>query len=321
MDPCDLLFVVVEELLATISSIRSMTTRKFFFTSAHFDFYIIYVVCTCGTEFCPGRISTAIRSILLIFKLSVQFFFSAKENQRCVTPQKDHAYSAQARVRTTRDLNSKAGKKLAFESAKEHSPASTNDHSYAKSDEQRREDLLKLVSCESSSKMQLLPPQTRTHISHIKTVQELAGFCMGDNIIKSALQASFIEEMQSSIGGMSALKHGPMVSVLSKLDYEDLTQFSWLEVLEELATKQPALAKVLFGCMLHNNSKTAFLERSPKIGMIYSIIMQSRFHYLSRVQRIVAHCLQESTCERKVITFLKFLKFLIYFKFVLLSVA
>lgn len=232
---------------------------------------------------------------------------------------KDHAYSANALINTKKNTTKARKKRLTFESDKENLPANIHnvgtDPSLSRTEVQvqgkqnngRIEELLDLVTC-NKPRMQMLPSHVREQLRNVYTIDDLCTVCMKTEILKCTFHAHFVAEIRSSVASMSALKHGPGISLLSKFDYEDLTQFSWSDVLDEMARKQTTLAQVLCAvCMPVDSqsttsySETTFIECSPRIGMIYSMIMQSRHHYLSRVQRIIAHCLQESTCDRKVL--------------------
>ena len=177
---------------------------------------------------------------------------------------------------------------------------STNDHGYAKPSAKRSADILHLLKLDMPGP-ETINPELRYKIVKATNIQELTKVCMQDANWKTCIENAIVAHISSCIGSMSAKTHGPNVSVLSKTGYEELTTFSWIEVVEEFVKKHLLLAKILISaCLPDIKNVDSFAEYSSRIGMIYSIIMQSRIHYLSRVQRVITHCLQESTCERKV---------------------
>lgn len=252
--------------------------------------------------------------VICVYLYIILISFIEKKDSKCLN---DHNYSTGRNIPVSKNIPGK--KRLQFGDNKENmlgvakSKITNSEHAKVEPKKNTKvkniEPILNVLKFEHArSDVHLLGQKIRTEMSHATTVQQLVNVCMKNEEIRRCFERSLAEDIRKSTGRMSALKHGSHISVLSKISYEDLTTFSWQEVLEEFSEKHTSLARILVAaCMpgsdntLDSYSQKAFVEASPMIGMMYSMIMQSRVHYLSRVQRVIAHCLQESTCERKVL--------------------
>ncbi|WAR23372.1 hypothetical protein MAR_037041 [Mya arenaria] len=91
--------------------------------------------------------------------------------------------------------------------------------------------------------------------------------------------------------------------VLHGTSYEELSSFSWDDVMEELLTKQPLLAEVLLAVTLPTSKighSSATNSLVPVIGAIYGMLMKQRFHELSLVQKVVTITLANEQTHQKV---------------------
>jgi hypothetical protein len=67
-------------------------------------------------------------------------------------------------------------------------------------------------------------------------------------------------------------------------DFSNMNSFSWDELVTELSDRCPVLFNALLVAM--GRSKEEVKDVGPRIGMCYAILMQTRNHELSLVQRI-----------------------------------
>lgn len=91
-------------------------------------------------------------------------------------------------------------------------------------------------------------------------------------------------------------------SVFYNKSFEDLQSFQWADVVGEMVVCQPTLANILLTVMSRNKVTTDSLPENlvPKLGLIYSILMQERYHKLSLVQRVLAIVLKDEQTHEKV---------------------
>ncbi|XP_062587879.1 uncharacterized protein LOC134249562 [Saccostrea cucullata] len=90
-------------------------------------------------------------------------------------------------------------------------------------------------------------------------------------------------------------------SYLFSKNYDDLKQFSFQNVMQEMSQCQPDLLKFLLAVAVPSNRiGKPVSSLLPKLGLIYSILMSSRFHELSRLQRVVSTVLMEEQVHEKV---------------------
>jgi hypothetical protein len=91
-------------------------------------------------------------------------------------------------------------------------------------------------------------------------------------------------------------------SVLFKKTFEDLQSFQWGDVVSEMVDNQPALTNMLLTVMSRNKVTTDCLPENlvPKVGLIYGVLMQERYHKLSLVQRVLAIVLKDEQTHEKV---------------------
>jgi hypothetical protein len=95
------------------------------------------------------------------------------------------------------------------------------------------------------------------------------------------------------------------MAIFSKKKYDQLREFSFDNVFDELAQTQPFLLDCLLALCIPCKSKhllnSDFIHNLiPKLSMIYSILMQTRFHELSRMQRLMTAVLIDEHVHEKV---------------------
>ncbi len=98
-------------------------------------------------------------------------------------------------------------------------------------------------------------------------------------------------------------KKGDNRSSLIKTTYDDLATFTWTELVEEATAKYPEWVEIMLSVMLQPEERTdprAISRVVPKIGFMYGIMLQTRCHELSRVQRVLAMVLASHMSEKTV---------------------
>lgn len=123
---------------------------------------------------------------------------------------------------------------------------------------------------------------------------DIASKVMMINETRKALEKMFKDDLDSDAALITNNK-----SVLYRKSFEDLQSFQWGDIVSE---KQPTLANILLAVM---SKKMVTIENLPeilvpKLGLLYSILMQERYHSLSLVQRVLAVVLKDEQTHEKV---------------------
>jgi hypothetical protein len=130
----------------------------------------------------------------------------------------------------------------------------------------------------------------------------IANHVVGSTKVYKALEEVLIQNCADTERGMGNKKLGFVSSLMHK-DYDSLQDFSWDTVVGEAFTKFPLLMKMMTGIMLPKEKLVDVLavkDSLPRLGMVYSILLQGRRHELSAVQRIMSMNLFENICDQKV---------------------
>lgn len=93
------------------------------------------------------------------------------------------------------------------------------------------------------------------------------------------------------------------VSELMKKRPEDLKFFKWNEIICEFMVKFPTVFSLILTMFLtpqDMENKDKIEAIIPRIGMVYSMLMQGRNKELSRIQRITSLFLFDNICDQKV---------------------
>ncbi|XP_063399113.1 uncharacterized protein LOC134683724 [Mytilus trossulus] len=95
------------------------------------------------------------------------------------------------------------------------------------------------------------------------------------------------------------------LSVLNGKSFEDMINFNWSPIVEELCDEFPVLCRTILSFMLPDNltEKTKsdrITSMVPRIGFIYSLLAQSRNQELSKVQHMINTILFDNLCDQKV---------------------
>lgn len=123
---------------------------------------------------------------------------------------------------------------------------------------------------------------------------DIASKVMMINETRKALEKMFKDDLDSDAALITNNK-----SVLYRKSFEDLQSFQWGDIVSE---KQPTLANILLAVM---SKKMVTIENLPeilvpKLGLLYSILMQERYRSLSLVQRVLAVVLKDEQTHEKV---------------------
>ena len=123
---------------------------------------------------------------------------------------------------------------------------------------------------------------------------DIASKVMMINETRKALEKMFKDDLDSDAALITNNK-----SVLYRKSFEDLQSFQWGDIVSE---KQPTLANILLAVM---SKKMVTIENLPeilvpKLGLLYSILMQERYHSLILVQRVLAVVLKDEQTHEKV---------------------
>lgn len=123
---------------------------------------------------------------------------------------------------------------------------------------------------------------------------DIASKVMMINETRKALEKMFKDDLDSDAALITNNK-----SVSYRKSFEDLQSFQWGDIVSE---KQPTLANILLAVM---SKKMVTIENLPeilvpKLGLLYSILMQERYRSLSLVQRVLAVVLKDEQTHEKV---------------------
>jgi hypothetical protein len=117
----------------------------------------------------------------------------------------------------------------------------------------------------------------------------------------NAIRQQFIDKLLNEIKQQcKKLCARSSPSVLRKNGFSGMTEFDWPNLISEMTTNCPLLLDVILAAMNHEPTEP-INNIAPRIGMCYAIIMQTRNHELSLVQRMNTILLAEGNARKKVI--------------------
>ena len=93
------------------------------------------------------------------------------------------------------------------------------------------------------------------------------------------------------------------VSILMKKNYSDIINFDWYGVVEEFLKTFPELFYLVLSAMITPYDAKLYSNVEnfiPKLGIIYGILMNSKFSELSLIQRLISLLLVDNICDQKV---------------------
>ncbi|VDH98438.1 Hypothetical predicted protein [Mytilus galloprovincialis] len=120
------------------------------------------------------------------------------------------------------------------------------------------------------------------------------------------LREAILDNISNSVGDrpneMRNKKKG-YTSYLMEKGPESLEELNFEKVIEEMKQKFPEVLQILICIMLpkeKRSSEIALANILPRLAMIYGMMMQSRYHELSSIQRVIAMCLADNICDQSV---------------------
>lgn len=155
----------------------------------------------------------------------------------------------------------------------------------------------------------IIPDTERNKLLNVLTVpntsvDEFVDLLLQQQTIMTSLKPAILSE--SSVGASSRCVRSKK-SYLYGSKYTDLKDFNFAEVLTEMSTYQPLLMDHLLSVsvsankIISSSDENFFLSLVPKLTLIYSILMTTRFPELSRMQKVISSTLIDEHVHQKVI--------------------
>ncbi|XP_070532786.1 uncharacterized protein [Ptychodera flava] len=141
-------------------------------------------------------------------------------------------------------------------------------------------------------------------IASVKTqsAESVAAIAMKIPNVASHIMNLMAKKIDDTARNMGNRKHG-FVSYLMKKDFNSLKSFSWTEVIGEAIERFPEIIQLVVACALPME-KRSLMEKlkdfMPRLGLMYAILMQTRIHDLSKVQRVMSMLLQDHLTDQKI---------------------
>ena len=110
-----------------------------------------------------------------------------------------------------------------------------------------------------------------------------------------------VKAMVRAVRGRASRKHSP--SILMQKSCDDLCTTDLMAIVTEFKTIFPEIYFLISGLMCGEtalNADEANIEATPRLAMIYAIVMQYRNCELSRLQRTLSMCLMDNVVDQKV---------------------
>ena len=162
----------------------------------------------------------------------------------------------------------------------------------------------------------------RCVLSKTRDIKKIVKTFLSIPHVKQAIIDDISVEIGSVPETMRNKKKG-FISVLMKKDTDHLQSVNFGLIVSEMKRKFPVLLQMLQSIMIPDSKREEDTFRAsliPKLALIYGIVMQSRCHELSLMQRLVAMTLADNRCDQAVSYFLIAMTiFLVQFKILLLK--
>lgn len=154
----------------------------------------------------------------------------------------------------------------------------------------------------------IIPYTERNKLLNVLTVpntsvNEFVNLLQQQTIMNSLKPAILSESSVGASSGCVRSKEGYLYG--SK--YTDLKDFNFVEVLTEMSPYQPLLMDNLLSVsvsankIISNSNENFFLSLVPKLTLIYSILLATRFPELSRMQKVIFSKLIDENVLQEVI--------------------
>ncbi|CAC5386827.1 unnamed protein product [Mytilus coruscus] len=153
----------------------------------------------------------------------------------------------------------------------------------------------KTIMKEADTEILMSVIKTKNKREIIKKLLTTEGF-------KENILCLFMEEM-NSMSNLLRNRKLFYVSELMKKKPEDLKSFKWNEIISEFMVKFPTVFSLILTMFLtpeEMENKEKIEGIIPRIGMVYSMLMQGRNKELNRIQRVTSLFLFDDICDQKV---------------------
>ena len=196
------------------------------------------------------------------------------------------------------------------------------DHSYSskmKSETKKKDIEKKRSGTHSNAAITLLRPpsdymfltlqeslQLQSVVLSTRNIEKISNAILKIPTMRENIVHQICSEMGERPLKMQNKKHG-FISVLHPKDFESMESVNFGEIIREMGDKFPELSSACLSIMLpphQRASVTAVAEIVPKLCLIYSILLQTRCHELSRLQRVISMCLTDNICDQPVSVYL-----------------
>lgn len=157
------------------------------------------------------------------------------------------------------------------------------------------------ISCNNDS-ISTSEQQYLHSICNDGSIDKLTTWIINNDAVRKSVVTKMITENNDKINNMRNKKYG-FVSYLMKNDIKDLKSSRWLEIINEFRCLFPDLCALLMFVLIDREKiglYTCLQSIMPRLGLIYSILMQTRNNNLSKVQRITSLLLMDNICDQKV---------------------
>lgn len=152
----------------------------------------------------------------------------------------------------------------------------------------------------------IIPDSERNNLLNLLTlpntsVEDFVSVLLQQPTVSTNLKAAVLSS--SSIGASSRCVRSKD-SYLFGSKYSELKEFNFTDVFTEMSTYQPFLLDHLLSVAVSTgkifSNEDFFLRLVPKLSLIYSILMSTRFPELSRLQKVVSSTLIDEHVHQKV---------------------
>ena len=109
------------------------------------------------------------------------------------------------------------------------------------------------------------------------------------------------QQINVDVSSMNKRKYDK--TTLMEKQPKDLHVFNWFRIISEFKSRFPDLFCLLLGMMLKPEESACYTKLEgvlPRLGMVYSILMQGRHRELSATQRVVSMFLFDNISDQKV---------------------
>lgn len=147
----------------------------------------------------------------------------------------------------------------------------------------------------------LTPVECGTLIQAIKigSVRLVTKALMENSKISSHFMDCVSAKIRDTCAGMGNRKHN--VSLFMKKDAEDLLNFNWEDLLDEMIVTVPGFVQTTLAVLLPGDATDAeIMQAKYRLVTSYAILLQGRNRELSLLQRMITILLQDHMCDQKV---------------------